>query len=157
MYVRRRWVDEHKGLGVCLRGRGGDIRSLLRTSLRCSLTQRRQRAPHNPSEVPSVPQWIPKIAWTDYEERQFLGSGLAERIFRGIFFEQQKIVSRILSQNYFSSFCGEKVPRKTLQENAHENPPEFILQKSPTHFCRGAGPTVPKNERALFAPRVAQF
>ena len=38
-------------------------------------------------------------------------------------------------------FCGEKVPRKILQENPRQNPPKFIQQKSPTHFCRGAGPT----------------
>ena len=30
--------------------------------------------------------------------------------------------------------------RKILQENPRQNPPKFILQKSPTHFCRGAGP-----------------
>ena len=37
-------------------------------------------------------------------------------------------------------FCGKKVPRKILQENPRQNPPKFIQQKSPTHFCRGAGP-----------------
>ena len=33
-----------------------------------------------------------------------------------------------------------KVPRKVLQENPRQNPPKFLQQKSPTHFCRGAGP-----------------
>ena len=33
------------------------------------------------------------------------------------------------------------MPRKILQENPRQNPPKFIRQKSPTHFCRGAGPT----------------
>ena len=30
--------------------------------------------------------------------------------------------------------------RKILQENSRQNPPKCIPQKSPTHFCRGAGP-----------------
>ena len=34
---------------------------------------------------------------------------------------------------------GKKCPKKILQENPRQNPPNF-LQKSPTHFCRGAGP-----------------
>ena len=34
----------------------------------------------------------------------------------------------------------EKVPRKILQENPQQNPLKYIQQKSPTHFCRGAGP-----------------
>ena len=33
--------------------------------------------------------------------------------------------------------CGERVPRKILQENPRHNPPKCIQQKSPTHFCRG--------------------
>ena len=31
-----------------------------------------------------------------------------------------------------------KSARKILQEN----PPKFAQQQSPTHFCRGAGPTI---------------
>ena len=34
------------------------------------------------------------------------------------------------------------MPRKILQENPRQNPPNFIQQKSPTHFCRGAGPRI---------------
>ena len=40
-----------------------------------------------------------------------------------------------------SHFCGEKVSRKILQEKPRENPPKFLQQKTPTHFCRGAVPT----------------
>ena len=43
--------------------------------------------------------------------------------------------------DFFSSFLWEKVPRKILQENPRQNPPKLTQQKSPTHFCRGAGPT----------------
>ena len=43
---------------------------------------------------------------------------------------------------FFPSFLWRKVHRKILQENPRQNPPKFIQQKSPTHFCRGAGPTL---------------
>ena len=49
--------------------------------------------------------------------------------------------SRILSPIFSPHFCGEKVPRKILQENPRQSPPNFIQQKSPTHFRRGAVPT----------------
>ena len=45
-----------------------------------------------------------------------------------------------LVAGFFSSFLWEKVPRKILLENIRQNPPIFIQQKSPTYFCRGAGP-----------------
>ena len=49
--------------------------------------------------------------------------------------------SRILSPDFFSSFfLWEKEPRKILQENLRQNPPKLAQQKSPTHFCTGAGP-----------------
>ena len=70
----------------------------------------------------------------------FQGRILAERIFRGFLFLGRRIFSRILSPDFFSSFLWEKVPRKILQENPRQNPPKFIQQKSPTHFCRGARP-----------------
>ena len=68
---------------------------------------------------------------------------MAERIFRGFLFLGRRIFSRILSPDFFSSFLWEKVPRKILQENPWQNPPKFTQQKSPTHFYRGAGPTIP--------------
>ena len=37
-------------------------------------------------------------------------------------------------------FCGKKCPDKSSRKNSRQNPPKFIQQKSPTHFCRGAGP-----------------
>ena len=33
-----------------------------------------------------------------------------------------------------------KSAQKILHENPRQNPPKIIQQKSPTHFCRGAGP-----------------
>ena len=67
---------------------------------------------------------------------------MAERIFRGFLFLGRRIFSRIFSPDYFSSFLWEKCPGKILQGNPRQNPPKFIQQKSPTHFCRGAGPMV---------------
>ena len=43
-------------------------------------------------------------------------------------------------------FVG-KVPRKILQENPRQNPPKFIQQKSPTHFCRGPGQHIYSGDR----------
>ena len=76
---------------------------------------------------------------------------MAERIFRGFLFLSRRIFSRIFSPDFFSSFLWEKVPKTILQENPRENPPKFIQQKSPTHFCRGAGP---KNAGAALCVRV---
>ena len=70
----------------------------------------------------------------------FYGRFLAERIFRGFLFLGRRIFSRIFAPDFFFSFLWEKVPRKSLQENPRQNPPKFKQQKSPTHFCRGAGP-----------------
>ena len=49
----------------------------------------------------------------------------------------------------FSHFCGEKVPRKILQEDRRQNPPKVIQQKSLTHFCRGARPKFVENFKQL--------
>ena len=38
-------------------------------------------------------------------------------------------------------FCGKKCPENP-QENPRQYPPKLIQQKSPTHFCRGAGPSL---------------
>ena len=60
------------------------------------------------------------------------------RIFRGF------------SRRIFSPhFCGKKVPRKILQENSRENPPKFIQQNPPTHFCRLAGARILNNTKRL--------
>ena len=66
---------------------------------------------------------------------------MAERTPRGFLLLGRRIFPRIFSPDFFSSFLWEKVPRKILQENPRQNPPKIIRQKSPTHFCRGAGPT----------------
>ena len=66
--------------------------------------------------------------------------GFGQNGFFADFFFGRRIFSRILSPDFFSSFLWEKVPRKILQENPRQKPPNFIQQKSPTHFCRGAGP-----------------
>ena len=39
------------------------------------------------------------------------------------------------------SFSWEKMRRKILKVNSRQNPLKFKEQISPTHFCRGAGPT----------------
>ena len=77
---------------------------------------------------------------------------MAERIFRGFLFLSRRIFPRIFSPDFFSSFLWEKVPRKILQENPRQNPPKFIQQKSPTHFCRGAGPTYTRQARIVEEP-----
>ena len=64
---------------------------------------------------------------------------------------------RILSPDFFSSFLWEKVPRKILQENPRQNLPKFILQKSPTHFCNGAGPTISKEAKRPSLVAERQF
>ena len=72
----------------------------------------------------------------------FLGSVPGRTDFSRIFIFVPPDFFRGFSRRIFSPhFCGEKVPRKILQENPRQNPPKFIQQKSPTHFCRGAGPT----------------
>ena len=61
------------------------------------------------------------------------GRIVAERTFRGFLFLSRRILSRILSPDFFSSFSWEKVPRKILQEI-----PDKILQmvynKNPQQF-----------------------
>ena len=71
---------------------------------------------------------------------------MAERIFRGFLFLGRRISSRILSPGVFSSFLWEKSAQKNPPGKSRQNPPNFIQQKSPTHFCRGAGPTMGQNE-----------
>ena len=39
---------------------------------------------------------------------------------------------------FFSSSLWEKCPEKSSRKIPRRNPPKFIQQKSPTHFCRGA-------------------
>ena len=68
---------------------------------------------------------------------EILGSVLADWIFRSFLFLGRRIISRILSPDFFFSFLWEKVPRKILQENPQQNPPKLIQQKSPPTFCRG--------------------
>ena len=65
---------------------------------------------------------------------------LAERIFRGFLFLSRRTFSQILSPDVFSSLLWGKVPRKILQENPRQNPSNFVRQRSPTIFCRGARP-----------------
>ena len=50
--------------------------------------------------------------------------------FADFYFWAAGFFSRIFSPEFFSSFLWEKVPRKILQENPRENPPNFIQQKS---------------------------
>ena len=77
---------------------------------------------------------------TDNENhtKELLGSDVGRMDFSLMFiFEPQDCFV-----GCFSSFLWEKVPRKILQENPWQNPPKSIQQKSPTTFCRGAGPKI---------------
>ena len=48
-----------------------------------------------------------------------------------------------LVAGFFSpDFCGENCAQKNPPGKSPANPPKFTPQKSPTHFCRGAGPNV---------------
>ena len=51
--------------------------------------------------------------------------------------------SRILTPDCSSHFCGKKCAEKKSPGKSPANPPKFIQQKSPTRFCRRAGPTNP--------------
>ena len=66
---------------------------------------------------------------------------MAERIFRDFYFWAAGFFCEFCRRIISPLFCGErKIPQKILQENPRQNPPKFIQQKSPTHFCRGAAP-----------------
>ena len=69
------------------------------------------------------------------------GRVLAERIF---LFWAAGFISRVLWPDFFSSFLWGKMPRtkNSSRKPPLQNPPTFTQQKSPTHFCRGAGPTI---------------
>ena len=70
-----------------------------------------------------------------------LGPAFGRTDFSRIFiFEPPDFFADFLAGFFLLIFVGEKVPRKILPENPRQNPPKFIQQKSPTHFCRGAGP-----------------
>ena len=72
---------------------------------------------------------------------EFFRAGSWQNGFFADFYFRAAGFFRGFSRRIFSPhFCGEKVPRKILQENPRQNPPKLIQQKSPTHFCRGAGP-----------------
>ena len=76
---------------------------------------------------------------------------LAERSFRGFLFWAAGFFADFVAGFVLLIFV-EKVPRKILQENPRQNPPKFIQQKSPTHFCRGAGQNIEmfKSTKELF-------
>ena len=73
-----------------------------------------------PVHFPTVPRPLSKNGF--FADFYFWAAGF----FRGF------------SRWIFSQFCVERVPRKMLQEDPRPNPPKFIRQKSPIHFCRGA-------------------
>ena len=74
--------------------------------------------------------------------KQFSGSVPGKTDFSRILIFVPPDFFRGFSRRILSPQFGGKVPRTTLQENPRQNPPKFMQQKSPTHFCRGAGPTV---------------
>ena len=85
-----------------------------------------------------------------------LGLVFGRMDFCGFCFEPSDFV-RGFCRRTFSHLCGKKcpekssrkIPRQILQENPPANPPK-ITTKSPTYFCRGAGP---KYKRKGFRPQ----
>ena len=71
-----------------------------------------------------------------------LGPAFGRTDFFAIFLFAAGFFRGFCRRIFSSHFCGEKVPRKILQENPRQDPPNLIQQKSPTHFCRGAGATI---------------
>ena len=72
-----------------------------------------------------------------------LGSVFGRTDFPRIYiFGSPDFFADFLAGLFLLIFVGEKVPRKILQENPRQNPPKFLQQESPTHFCRGSGPTL---------------
>ena len=90
-----------------------------------------------------------KIFEKQFSRRSFRNNFVSEvragfwqnRFFADIYFWAAGFIIADFVTGFFSSFLWGKVPRKILQENPRQTPPKFIQQKSPTHFCRGAGPT----------------
>ena len=74
----------------------------------------------------------------------FSGVGFWRNGFFADFYFWAAGFSRISSPDFFSSCLWEKVPRKIPQLNPRQNPPKLIQQRSPTHFCSGAGPRFPE-------------
>ena len=60
--------------------------------------------------------------------------------FRGFLFLARRIFSRILSPDFFSFFYGKKCPEKSSRKIPGKILQNLHNKKSPTHFCRGAGP-----------------
>ena len=77
---------------------------------------------------------------------QNLGPVHGRMDFSRIFiFEPPDFFADFFSSDFFSSFFVGKSAQKNPPRKSWENPPKFIQQKSPTHFCRGAGPTKLEN------------
>ena len=72
---------------------------------------------------------------------QVLGLVFGRTDFSRIFMFGPPVFFRGFCRQFFSPHFREKKSPEILQENPRQNPPKFIQQKSPTHFCRGAGPT----------------
>ena len=79
-----------------------------------------------------------------------LGSVLGRTDFSCIFFSR-RIFQPILSPDFLSSFLGNKCPEKSSRKI---NPLKCLPQKSPTHFCRGAGPKSKSQNEALRIFRI---
>ena len=70
-----------------------------------------------------------------------LGSDfVAKRIFCRFLLLSRRIFFADFVAGFFLLIFVGKSARKILRENPRQNPPKFIQQRSPTHFCGGAGP-----------------
>ena len=65
--------------------------------------------------------------------REALGLGFGRTDFCGFVFAD--FVARLIVLVFWK-----KCPEKSSSKKSRQNPPKFTQQKSPTHFCRGAGP-----------------
>ena len=89
------------------------------------------------------------------ETCKWLGPMFGRTDFFAVFLGGRRIFSRTLSPDLISSFLWQKVPRKILQENPRQDPQKIIQQKSPTRFCRGAGPKMSATERKCKSAKIA--
>ena len=106
--------------------------------------------PHSRRQWASAPKQTHAFTWIRWQglpkrSREFEGIARADSwqngFYAGFYFLSRRIFLRIFSPDFSSHFVG---------RSAQKNPPgkspakssKVIQQKSPTHFCRGAGPKI---------------
>ena len=121
-FSRRRWIPTCK------------LTEDWRLSQRAAWVVRGGKTTYSPIAM----AYLPKLYFSEV-----LGSVFGRTHFSQIFIFGAPDFSADFLARFFLLILWEKVPRKILQENhPRQNPPKIIRQKSPTHFCRGAGPRI---------------